>query len=93
MIGVDPAPLTLRELWWMSQAIEYRDRMEWNRISALMSLLCNINRDPKRGKVSIPTDFNPYAQNETKTKRREDVIEVKDDQSKALFKAAVTGQA
>lgn len=76
----------------MSEAIEFRDRMEWNRASALMSLLCNINRDPKRGKVSIPADFNPYAQNEVKHKRREDVIEVKDEESKALFKAAVTGQ-
>ena len=74
----------------MSEAIELRDRMEWNRVSALMSLLCNINRDPKKGKAAIPADFNPYTQKETKN--RTNVIEVKDDKSKALFKKAFTGK-
>jgi hypothetical protein len=73
----------------MSQAIELRDRMEWNRVSALMALLCNINRDPKKSKTAIPADFNPYTQKEIK---RTNVIEVTDDKSKALFKKAFTGK-
>lgn len=81
--------MTLRELWWMSEAIELRDRMEWNRVSALMALLCNINKDPKRGKMFYPTDFNPYF---AKKQKRPNVIEVKDEESRALFKAVFTGQ-
>jgi len=88
-LGIDPGPFSLRELWWMSEAIEFRDKTEWNRISALMALLCNINRDPKRTKSFSPADFNPYMQ---KQAARQNVIEVKDSQSKALFKEAFEGR-
>jgi hypothetical protein len=80
--------MTLRELWWMSEAIELRDRMEWNRISALMALLCNINKDPKKGKTFYPADFNPYF---TKKRKCQNVIEVKDEESRKLFKEAFVG--
>jgi hypothetical protein len=73
----------------MSEAIELRDRMEWNRVSALMALFCNINRDPKKAKIFKPADFNPYLQTNS---HKENVIEVKDDKSKALFKKAFTGK-
>lgn len=63
--------------------------MEWNRVSALMALLCNINRDPKKAKTFKPADFNPYLQTNS---NKENVIEVKDDKSKALFKKAFTGK-
>jgi hypothetical protein len=73
----------------MSEAIELRDRMEWNRVSALMALLCNINSDPKRGKTFHPADFNPYF---TKKQKQSNVIEVKDEESRRLFKEAFMGR-
>jgi len=73
----------------MSEAIEFRDRMEWNRVSALMALLCNINSDPKKSKTYHPADFNPYY---AKKRKRANAIEVKDAESKAFFKAVFTGQ-
>ncbi|OHB60689.1 MAG: hypothetical protein A2Y12_04915 [Planctomycetes bacterium GWF2_42_9] len=57
-----------------------------------MALLCNINSDPKKGKLAIPADFNPYTQAESKKHKRSNVIEVNDADSRALFKAVVTGQ-
>ena len=57
IVGVDPGPFSLRELMWM---VESKDRGEWGRLSNLMALLANINRDPKKSKVFKPTDFNPY---------------------------------
>jgi len=75
----------------MSEAIEMRDKMEWNRISALMALLCNINSDPKKGKTFYPIDFNPYMQKESKKVKRSNVIEVNDEQSRELFKSVFTG--
>ncbi len=74
----------------MSEAIELRDRMEWNRVSALMALLCNINSDPKKGKTFYPADFNPYMKN-AKNKPA-NVIEVKDEESRKLFKEAFVGK-
>jgi hypothetical protein len=73
----------------MSQAIEFRDRMEWNRVSALMALLCNINSDPKKGKTFHPADFNPYF---SKKRKRQNAIEVKDAESRRLFKEAFEGR-
>jgi hypothetical protein len=87
-LGIDPGPFSLRELWWMSEAIELKDRMAWNRVSALMALQCNINRDPKKTKAFNPSDFNPYLQKQAK----QNVIEVKDSESKALFKEAFEGR-
>ena len=40
---------------------EARQAAEWQRVSALMALLANINRDPKHTPFK-PEDFNPYAQ-------------------------------
>jgi len=73
----------------MSEAIEFKDKQEWNRISSLMALVCNINRDPKKTKAFSPADFNPYLQ---KQAAKQNVIEVKDSQSKALFKEAFVGR-
>ncbi|MEN6385314.1 MAG: hypothetical protein ABFD79_08945 [Phycisphaerales bacterium] len=73
----------------MSEAIEYRDRMEWNRVSALMALLCNINSDPKKARTFYPTDFNPYY---AKKRKRANAIEVKDAESRRLFKEAFEGR-
>ena len=55
--GVDPSPLTLRELGLMADG---RAKFEWGIASSLMALLANLNRDPKRGKPLKPSDFNPF---------------------------------
>jgi len=45
---------------------EARGREAWNHTSAVMALLANIHRDPKKHRAFRPSDFNPY---ETKRKR------------------------
>lgn len=37
-----------------------RGKAEWGRISVLLALLVNINRDPKKSSPAKPSDFNPY---------------------------------
>jgi hypothetical protein len=39
---------------------EARGRDEWGRMASLLSLLANVNRDPKRTRAFKPADFNPY---------------------------------
>lgn len=41
--------------------VEGRCRNDWAHTSAMMALLANIHRDPKRSKVFSPSDFDPYA--------------------------------
>jgi hypothetical protein len=43
VFGVDPGPLTLRELLWMAEA---RAREAWAHTSAVLALIANVNRDP-----------------------------------------------
>jgi hypothetical protein len=56
-LGVDPGPLTLRELLWMAEG---RGRSEWAHTASILALLANAHRDPKRTKAFAPADFNPY---------------------------------
>lgn len=51
---MNPAPFSLRELLWMA-------RGRWRHTSAIMATLCNVNRDPKKGKPLEADAFNPYA--------------------------------
>ena len=37
-----------------------RARFEWGVASSVMSLLANLQRDPKKGKPFKPSDFNPF---------------------------------
>gem|GEM_PF-2823502 len=37
------------------------DRARWRVASTMMSLLVNINRDPKKGNPAKPSDFTPYS--------------------------------
>ena len=41
---------------------EARARDEWGRTSALMALLANCHRDPKKTRAFRPRDFDPFAQ-------------------------------
>lgn len=37
-----------------------RGKFEWGQTSCLMALIANMFRDPKKGKLVKPADFNPY---------------------------------
>jgi len=39
---------------------EARGRDEWGRMSSLLALIANVNRDPRRTRAFRPADFNPY---------------------------------
>jgi len=56
-------------------------------MSALMALVANVNRDPKRSRAFRPADFDPYAAAE-----RSEVVVVDKDTIGSL-KRAFTGAA
>ena len=39
---------------------EGRGRDEWGRMSSLLALIANVNRDPRRTRAFRSNDFNPY---------------------------------
>lgn len=39
---------------------EGRSRENWQHTSAILALLYNCNRDPKKTKPAKPSDFNPF---------------------------------
>lgn len=49
--------MTLRELVWMAES---RAAFEWDRTSAILALIYNVNRS-SRQKSMTPAQFNPYA--------------------------------
>jgi hypothetical protein len=68
---VNPGPLTLRELLWMAEA---RGRDNWAHTSAILALIANVNRDPKKGRPFKPADFDPYAALARKGGRDEAIV-------------------
>ena len=40
---------------------EARGRDNWAHTSAILALIANVNRDPKKGRPFKPADFDPYA--------------------------------
>lgn len=40
---------------------EAKSRERWMHTSQLLSLIANVNRDPRKGEPFSPSDFNPYA--------------------------------
>lgn len=53
---------------------EAHGREAWGRTSAVLALIANVNRDPKKTRPFKPSDFDPYS---AKDKRGE-AIELKD---------------
>lgn len=53
---MNPDPFTLGELCVMADAVQLE---RWNHTSSLMSIIYNMNRDPKKGRARSPHDFNP----------------------------------
>jgi hypothetical protein len=53
---------------------EARGRESWAHTSAILALIANVNRDPKKTRPFKPSDFDPYSAKD----RRDAAIEVKD---------------
>jgi len=64
--------------------VEGRGQESWAHTSAVMSLIANVNRDPKKSRQFKPSDFDPYAHRKRRERPREAV-------DMALFKKAFTG--
>ena len=60
-IGVDPNPLTLRELSWM---YEGKLKDEWRQTASVISWIVNMQRDPKKGRATTYKDFFPFEEQE-----------------------------
>jgi len=59
-VGVDPNPLTLRELIWMVGA---RRQDQWSHTAAVLALTANVHRNPKkRSKPYSPAEFHPLVE-------------------------------
>jgi hypothetical protein len=56
LLGVDPWNLTARQLLWMAEG---RQKHDWQRTSALMALIANVHRDPRKGRALKAEDFDP----------------------------------
>jgi hypothetical protein len=59
IVGLNPGPFTLRELVWMADA---RQTDDWNHTAALLALLANVHRDPRKTHPFQPADFHPGVQ-------------------------------
>jgi len=53
---------------------EARGRDNWAHTSAVLALVANVNRDPKKTRAYRPSDFDPYSTRE----KRDEAIEVTD---------------
>jgi len=53
---------------------EARGRDNWAHTSAILALIANVNRDPKKTRAYKPADFDPY----TAKDRHDEAIEVRD---------------
>ena len=60
----------------MAQA---RSRSDWSRVSSLMALIANVNRDPKKTRAFRPADFDPHQE------RQRPAAKVNIDVLKAVF--------
>lgn len=53
---------------------EARGRDNWAHTSAVLALVANVNRDPKKTRAYKPSDFDPYSARD----KRDEAIEVTD---------------
>lgn len=56
VVGIIPAPLTLRKLLWMGDG---RERSEWNKASVIAATIHNVNCTKKDQMIDF-TDIHPY---------------------------------
>ena len=57
-IGIDPGPLTYRELVWMAEG---RDRHAWRHTSEVLAMILNVNRADPKARLVRASDLDPYA--------------------------------
>ena len=57
-VGVNPGPLTLRELMWMAEG---RAEAEWAQTSALLAAVWTANSNLRRPRLFRPQEFNPFS--------------------------------
>jgi hypothetical protein len=62
---------------------EARGRDNWARTSAMLALIANVNRDPKKTPAFSPADFNPF-----ETKRRGNVLRLPRSEAFSMLKLA-----
>ena len=51
--------MTLKELLIMAEA---KSKDNWNHTSAILALIINVNRDPKKRRAVSPRELNPHEQ-------------------------------
>ena len=56
MLGVDPDPLTLRELFWRYHG---KMRATWSQTASICAVIANVNRGKRTAPIS-PYAFTPY---------------------------------
>ena len=64
---------------------EGRSRSQWGHTAALLAMLANTHRDPKKTRAFRPEDFDPHGK-----ASRDDTIEV-NQENVSLLRAAFTG--
>ncbi|HEV57107.1 MAG TPA: hypothetical protein ENN87_06365 [Phycisphaerales bacterium] len=68
---------------------EARGRDNWAHTSAILALIANVNRDPKKTRPCKPADFDPYA---ARDKRREAIEVTSMGTLKEAFKRRACGR-
>ena len=65
---------------------EGHGRDEWGRLSVLLALTANCHRDPKKGRVLKPSDYDPFG------REPGEVVEVNRENIGTLKQAFLNGQ-
>jgi hypothetical protein len=61
---------------------EARGRDNWAHTSALLALIANVNRDPRKTPAASPADFNPF-----EAKNRGNVLRLPKSEAFSMLKA------
>jgi len=74
----------LRQLLWMAEGL---GRERWSHTAAVMALIANVNRDPKKGRAFRPSDFDPFSR-----KTRTDYRRIAGKEDLKLLREALEGR-
>ena len=66
---------------------EGKSRENWQHTSAILCLIANVNRDPKKSRPYRPSDFNPY-----ESRKYSDAVVVTKDNIDVLRNAFTGGK-
>ncbi len=72
IVGVDPGPLTLRELCWM---VDGRQRDQWNHTAQILAMLYNAFR-ASHARPLAPADFHPLLKKPSATVTLEELVKL-----------------